>query len=226
MKADPVAYYGEMFAMKPASWQSLAPVIIERYGAEGTTSDQRGTLVELASYAPYESSAKLGTKLYKMDASPFEVEHVLSFASRGGEVFEGILREKVEKTNGKEGCCDVRPAAFLAMRGDAVGKMTLVRALKEQPLDENTVGSVMIAAVGLEKLGKTGLVEKTQRRVHEAALAALDAGEIDSAREIALQGEVLPRDPLELQGEGQGQVGDGPGLDPEEGPDVLQGAGS
>jgi len=181
-EADPTAYYGEMFAKKPESWTVLAPLIEDRFAGDETTSEQREVMLDLVAYAPYEASSRLSAALWRQNRSAFTDEHVLTFASRGGECFTEELRARVAKG----ACADIRPAALLAFRGDATGKKALWAAVETSSPCKDA-SQALLAALALEKLGKRGTFDRVRADVSEAALAALDEGDLDRARRLALQ---------------------------------------
>ena len=198
MEANPTAYYGEMFAKKPVAWQVLSPMIEKRFGAYATTADQRGIMLDLVAYAPYETSAELSTALWDEDRQAFTEEHVLAFASRGGKCFHEELRARVASNT----CGDIRPAALLAFYGDDTGKEALVHAVKQANYGKDAC-QPLVAALALEKLGHEGSFDRTRQRVSDAALEALDEGDLGRARQLALQAQFF----TELAGltEGKGK---------------------
>lgn len=196
VQADPTAYYGEMFAKEPESWKVLAPLIETRFAGEKTTSEQRGIMLDLVAYAPYETSAELSAELWRDNRAAFTEEHVLVFASRGGECFTEELRTRVASG----ACADIRPAALLAFRGDATGKKSLVTAIKTANLRKDA-SDALLAALALEGLGKEGVFDRVRTEVGDEALAALDEGDLDRARRLALQAQFF----TELAAKGEGK---------------------
>jgi hypothetical protein len=206
VSANPTAYYAKSFAKRPASWDVLAPLVEEQFVAQGTSEKQRAIMLELVLYAPYETGSKLGSKLYEANSEAFGQDHVLAFALRGGKSFEKALYAQAEASNKGEGCCaDIRPAAFFAFHGDGVGKYALVRAAKTANVhfEHGSMTQPMIAAMALERLGKQGLVDELLVQAKDAALAALDGGEMKLATRLALQAEYFQKFSRSEEGQGK-----------------------
>jgi len=204
--ANPTAYYGKSFAKRPASWDVLTPLVEKQFAAKATSEKQRAIMLELVLHAPYETGSELGSKLYETYSKAFEQDHVLAFAQRGGKVFKKALYAQAEASNEGEGCCaDIRPAAFFAFNGDGVGKYALVRAAKTANVhfEHGSMTQPMIAAMALERLGKEGVVESLLAQAQDAALAALDEGEMKRAKRLALQAEYFQK--LSRSEEGKGK---------------------
>lgn len=187
--ANPVAYYAEAFSRRPASWKVLAPLVGERFVADRTTAGERAIMLELLAWAPYETAAKLSSHLFAQRADAFTQEHVLAFATRGGKPFEERLREQAIACNAQESPCDIRPAAYFALHESAVGKDALVRVVKHASFEEGPATQPLIAALALERLGQGGVFQAMLGRVQEAAFAALDAGDLERARELGLSAQ-------------------------------------
>jgi hypothetical protein len=124
--------------------------------------------------------AELSVELLNSDPAAFGAEHLLLFASGGCEVFGKAVADALGRTQ-----CDTEKllyAAFLAGKGDKVGQPILESAL-QKPL----AAHAYLAAKALEKLGKPTRIEELTKKAHDAALEALDAGDVDHARALALE---------------------------------------
>lgn len=204
--ANPTAFYAEAFAKRPASWDVLSPLVEKQFAAEVTSDKQRAIMLELVAYAPYEAGAELSSKLYETNAQAFTTDHVLAFALRGGKPFKTALWAQAEASNEGQGCCaDIRPAAFFAFQGEGVGKYALVNTYKTagQHIEHGSITQPMIAALALERLGKEGLVAELLAQAQDAALVALDEGELKRAKSLAMQAEYFGK--LSRSEEGKGK---------------------
>ncbi|MCZ6597895.1 MAG: hypothetical protein O7B99_09675 [Planctomycetota bacterium] len=179
--AEMLAYYAEKDARVFAV---IAPQIQERVASKKTSAAHRERMLDLLAWcgSNYEAQ-KLGTELFEKQPKSFTTDQVLAFAEQGLEPFS----EKVESLAKK----DVRAAAYMAMHGDYAAKKTLLKAVKSKSLDDGGLCDAMIASVALSKLGDEEHLAWTQKRVKEEVLAALDAGETERARRIALEAEFL-----------------------------------
>ena len=144
-------------------------------------------MLDLVAYVPFESSARLAEGLYAKNAKSFSLDHLLAFALKKGEGFEKELEGLAKDKN------DIRPAAYLAFRGNDVGKGTLKRAVKKADFSEGSICQSMLAAMALEELGEKGALKEMQHRVLAATLEELDAGNLDRARELALQASYIDK---------------------------------
>ena len=144
--------------------------------------------------------------LYEAKADAFGEDYVLAFALRGGKPFKKALYAQAEAANEGQGCCaDIRAAAFFAFQGNDVGKPALVQAYKsaDQHFEHGAITQPMIAAMALERLGKEGVVELMLAQAGDAALAALDAGEMKRAKGIAMQAGYFAKLSQTEQGKGK-----------------------
>ncbi len=185
----PAEFYAGVFNKDATNWPIVADLVRERFGAATTTCEQKGLLLDLVCYAPPEIAGKLGEELWSVERKSFSASHVLDLAARGSEIFTNEIRAEVEKQSCGKDVCDIRPAAFLALRGDKSGEKLLERTLLEACLEQGSIARPMVAALALEELGRKGALADVQQRVEQAALAALDAGSLDRARCLALEAE-------------------------------------
>ncbi len=133
------------------------------------------------------SANVLGTAEAMHAAAPayFSSELLLGFCELGSKSLTGPLAKRV-----KSGKADVGSAAFFALRGDKVGAKVLKAALK-QDVSTDTAADVLMAGLALERLGKKGALAHSQEKIHAAALVALDAGDLDQARFIAVAASMM-----------------------------------
>ena len=185
---DPMVYYAYKIGQKREIWDAILPLITERYSATDACPSTRGTLVDLVSRVPYADASTVAASLWKHDTKAFTLDHVLLFAFSGAEPFTSEVAGLARKAN-TESSADVRPAVFLALQGKDVGKEALARTVAQADFSAGSASMPLFAALGLEKLGKAGTLEEVRGRVREAALSALDDGDLCRARALALQAE-------------------------------------
>jgi len=191
LAADPTAYYAEIFNKKPHLWEAAAPIVERRFCEEKTTPEEQGRILDLVSSVPAAMESELPSNLWAITPDLFHVDHLISFATTGRKVFVKALAARVDETNASETPADIRPALFFALKGDPRGKPTLARAVKRTDLATGDVLSVLLAAKGLEALGYQDCLTAQHERVFEATVAALDAGDLARAREMAVQAEIF-----------------------------------
>ena len=190
MQKNPTAYYASLFAKKPELWAAVGPTVERRYGEKRTTMDERGRILDLVSEVPAALKSELPVALWNVDADGFTTDHLITFASaKAGKCFVKSLARQVEQSNAAYAGADIRPALFFAMRGDDRGKPTLVRTIKKTRLQEGSAIAVLLAAQGLEILGKEGCLQSQQERVFEATIAALDDENLELARLLTVQAQ-------------------------------------
>ena len=177
----PVGFYGEMIAYRKDA-PYFAEALVTHYTAKGSDTKERRSLLDLAAYVPKKQFSKdLVAELWDTDAKAFEVEHLIVFGERGPET----MREQIAKRAKKE----VLPAAYLALRGKDVGAKVLKKAVAKLDLEKSDGCEAAMAALALHELGVEEALPTVRDRFEEAALAALDAGDLERARELALCAE-------------------------------------
>ena len=185
---DPMVYYAYTIGQNRELWDAILPLIQERFSATDACSSVRATLVDFVSRVPYADASTVAAALWKTDAKAFTLDHVLLFAVSGAEPFANEVAGLACKAN-MESCADVRPAVFLALQGKDVGRQALARTVAQADFSKGSASMPLFAALGLEKLGEKGVLEEVRGQVREAALSALDDGDLCRARALALQAE-------------------------------------
>ena len=193
------AYYAlnGMLAKAPSGWEVLVPEMRLRFAREATTPEARGRMLYLLSWSKSESARALGEELWAERPELFSDDHLVALAEGGSDTFthEVLVRA------GKPGC-GLLPAAFAALRGDDDCRGVLVATLERARFDTADPNPALVAAAALGALGETKIVRAAQGKLHDAVLAALDRGELDRARDLALRTEYLhevARAPKELR---------------------------
>lgn len=176
----------------PAVRGYVGDLICEAFLGEEASIPQRAQLVKMLATDKSESSAELASALYEKAPERFTTTDLLVLAEHGYERFWKPVKKLAMASCETEHVGDVRPAAMLAFEGVDYGKPALKRALKRDIAVDN-VASAMIAAAGLEELGYEGALEKTRSRVRGAVLAALDEGNTNLARDLALRAEFVEK---------------------------------
>lgn len=121
------------------------------------------------------------------DAAPkrFSPRTLLGFCELGSTTLLEPLSTLVKK-----GDADVASAAYLAFSGDKVGRKLLKKTASISEVSATNALDVLLAGHALQQLGDKAAVARVQGAVHAAALRALDAGELDAARQITVAAKV------------------------------------
>ncbi len=168
----------------PASWEAVEPLFLERYKANETG---RGEMLGFLAKVGSEGCVASAEMLYAKTPESFSDQLVVAFAERSSKTFCKAASTRVRKSKYKS----VLPAAYLAIRGDCAGKATLEKAVQVERLDETNVFDALVAAEALGRLGDKKATLYTRQRLHKAVLAALDEGDLDLARGLAIRAEVI-----------------------------------
>lgn len=180
---------GELVAKKPEAWGLVEPRIREAMSATCDVCDcdlaTHHRALGLIVQTHDDRALELGAEYLVSQPGSFTENHILAFAERNAEPFVEKVRARALESCESGGC--VRPAAFLALRGDDAAKKALFTTLKKGDCNSPMgVGQALLAGQALESLGVEGACEKAQMRAHGAVLAALDADRFEEAREMAL----------------------------------------
>lgn len=179
-KEAPAAFYGELIAYrKDVSY--AVDALVTRYDSKKSNTEERARLLDLAAFFPKRVGPESVATLWNADSKAFSPEHLVTFGEAGPEE----LRAAIEKRAKKE----VLPAAFLALRGDDRGVKVLRKAVKSLDLGKHDGSEAALAAFALSKLGDEEALRHVRTSFEEAALAALDEGQLERARELALAAE-------------------------------------
>jgi len=174
----------------PAEFDAFAPLFRARFDDEATSTRGRDHLLRFLGRCRCAASVGLAEELLARAPEAFGDAHLIAFAGQASERFVEELERRVRRDSART----VLPAAFLAMHGDPAGRQRLVRACEAPPVPAN-VASTLIAAAALDLLdggGETGRhLQGARERVHAAALAALDAGDLAAARDVALAARLV-----------------------------------
>ena len=179
---------GSLLVKSPAAFEAVAPKFREAFEEGAAARDKAlGFLASCGS----DGCVGLGNELFDAEPKAFGELHLLAFAEAGSEAIAKELAARVEAKR----CESVLPAAWFAFRGEGIGKVRLAKAFGAEVTAE-TVDEVLLAGAALSVLGKERALVEARSRVHQAVLAALDAGQLDDARRMALTADAL-REPIE-----------------------------
>ena len=195
--ASPMEKLVTVVSYQPDTINELIPAVEETFLADGTNENQRMFLVELLAASEADATVSCGEKLYKAQPAAFGDDHVLAFATKGSEAFGADL-EKLARSG------SVLPCAYYATEGkkkasEKLHKLSVrnlakaAKAAKAKQVDGSNVRDQFIAAKALAELGEKEYLPVVRTRVHKAVLAALDSGELDTAREMTLQAEFFAK---------------------------------
>lgn len=189
-KAKPQAVLASRMSEDAGARAYIGDLITDAFLCDETSIPQRGALVQMLATEKSEASATLAAHLYEKAPERFRTTDLLVLAEYGHEPFWKPLKKVAMASCDSSESADIRPAALLAFEGVDVGAKALKRAVESDVAPE-TVCQAMVAAAALEKLGYEGVSADTRLRVRTAVLSALDEGEVDRARDIALRAEYL-----------------------------------
>ena len=173
-----------MLVKMPASWEEVEPLFLEQYKA---ADERRVMMVGFLADVGSEGTVATAEKLYKKTPESFTDVHLVAFAERASDTFAEVIHKQVKKSK----CETILPAAYLAIHGDDAGAAALKRAVKVEQLDEHNVVAALISAAALDRLEDGQVLAYAQLRVQDAVLAALDAGDLDLARGLAIRAEAV-----------------------------------
>jgi hypothetical protein len=173
----------QLLAKSPELWPAVAPLFRARFEAGGAAKDHALYLLASSS-AP--AAIALGDELFRAAPKSFCELQVLALAEQGSEA---CARELAAR-QGAECSGTALSAAWLAFRGEPAGKRTLLAAAAK-PVDAESLTDVLVSAAALGALGDVNAFPAAKSRVHAAVLGALDQGQLEAARTMALGAELL-----------------------------------
>lgn len=182
---SPSAKFTKMLSYADAGVMKLVePLAVDTIKSRSFDEDDAHAFIGM--FLESRSAAVLPVAEAMHSAAPaqFTPRHLLGFCEMGSDDLKLSLAKEVAKGEG-----DVECAAFFALRGEKVGAKTLKAALKSEVTPETAL-DVLVAGFALEHLGKKGARMHSQQAVHTAALAALDAGNLENARAFAIAATV------------------------------------
>ncbi|MCP3916690.1 MAG: hypothetical protein GY711_14135 [bacterium] len=194
---------------QPESWEVVTPLVRDAFAADATSDEQRDYMLQILGWTKSKRVREVGEVLWKEAPSKFTENHVLAFAENGCDTLFNQARKLVKTSD------SVRPAALVAMHSlkyekklakgykakkpDAkpidekavardlkMAKKALVQAFKARKITHENAFDVLLAGTCLEELGQEGALREAQGKVHSTVIAALDAGELERAREMTL----------------------------------------
>lgn len=178
---------GTFLVNHPAAWDVATPAIDASFGAKDATPELRASLLELLVRTYGDGSTKCAEGLYRTDAKAFGELMVVSFAERGSQTFADAVPGLAEHAK------TVVPTAWLAQRGDEEARRALLGEVKRAEPETCDAGRVLLAALVLERLGDAEASGIAWTRVQNGVHAALDAGDVERARTMALQASFMAK---------------------------------
>jgi len=179
-------HLAKVLASTEGAWTVVEPKILATFEGEGCC-ETRARVVDLLAWTPSEHSVVLGERIFASSPSYFGENQILALAETGSKRMCKELEQRV--TAGKAE--SVLPAAFLAMHGSDVGRPQLEKAAKACYERRGDLARQAAVLVGLSKLNEACCMEAFCSSTNEAVLAALDGGEIERAREMAVEAEFV-----------------------------------
>jgi len=180
---------GGLLTGSPETFEAVAPLFREAFEQGGAAREK---LLRFLASCGSSGCTALGDELFAAAPQDFTEAQMLALAEVGSEPMREALLARVKARRAES----VLPAAWLAFRGEAAGKSALKQVAATREVDADNVVAVLVSAGALAALGDERALPAARERVHAAVLAALDAGELESARAMALSAELL-QSPLE-----------------------------
>lgn len=175
-----------MISMGPSGIEALKPLAVDAIGAKATTEAQSQALVWLLLESRNAAVVPVAEAMFSEKPEAFCCDGLTGFCEMGSESMRAPLAKRVKK-----GEAGVAAAAFLATQDVHVGKKMLIKAAMPGDIStENALDALVSASVVEAHYGKKGLTDATRARVHRATLAALDAGELKTARHLAVAAQI------------------------------------
>ncbi|MFT7676308.1 MAG: hypothetical protein ACI8QC_000278 [Planctomycetota bacterium] len=171
-----------------AAMEVVAPLAAKALRTAATTDAQVEAVVKTLLNSNCPTLGKVGDSLCAAAPKRMSATHLLAFTEIGSETTRDLLAKAVKK--GKGG---INAAAYFAFKGEKIGKKTLLAAAKTKNLTAENTLEVLLAGYALESLGDSKARMSVQIRVHDAALALLDAGDLEHARSMALTADRMRR---------------------------------
>ncbi|MFT6831330.1 MAG: hypothetical protein ACJAZN_001489 [Planctomycetota bacterium] len=178
--SSPRARLTSLVAKSPEAAAVFAPLAIAAAKAKGSDAET-GALIGLLLESASPGTLHVAEAVYEVSPAAFSSRSLLGFCELGSEDLQRPLLRKVSK--GDAGALE---AAYLASNGESAGKKLLKRAWKVKDITPENALDVLVAGHALELLGQRAAEGRARLRVGDAAIAALDAGEIETARSLAV----------------------------------------
>ncbi|MEM8710945.1 MAG: hypothetical protein AAGG01_08340 [Planctomycetota bacterium] len=182
---SPAAKFTKMLSYAdPGVMKLVEPLAVDAVRSKGIDEDDAHAFIGMFLESRSATVLPVAEAMHSAAPAKFTPRHLLGFCEMGSDELKISLAKQVSKGKG-----DVECAAYFALRGEKVGAKALKAALKADVTTETAL-DVLIAGFALEHLGKKGAKLHSQQAVHTAALTALDAGDLKSARAFAIAATV------------------------------------
>lgn len=167
---------------RPAAWARTRPVLADLVARAPDDTTRRALIDTMMRDPDAAARAQLDGLLPKY-GSAFDVAWTLRLAEEGGVQSARFLRHQLAKS--KPSASLVLPAAWLAARGDTIGKPHLLWALGPQGPIESDPTPCIAAARGLHRLlGTWGPWHQARATLTEHARKHLVQKKLDEARKL------------------------------------------
>ena len=177
----PAAFFAQLI-MGREDRSEIVRSMVERFGDRSTKGTGRAQLLDLAVRLKGQISPAVVQDLWETDRRAFSMEHMVALAEGAPDELTAAIEKAAKR--------EVLPAAYLALRGDDRGTKVLRRAVKRMDVRKGAAEGAM-AAVALSALGDEKALGVVRARFEDAALSALDQGDLESARHLVLEAEFL-----------------------------------
>lgn len=171
-----------MLSTNPGALRAATPLAIEALEDERVTDAQAEVVFELLFDVRSPYLPAIAEAIHANAPARFDAGKLVTFCELGSSRLIEPLHDAVA-----QGDRNVFAAAFLASKGDDVGRDALAMAFQAKDVTVENAVDLLVAGIGLAELGRTGALPHAQKRVHDAAIAALDARQLDTARALAIR---------------------------------------
>ena len=181
---EPWEKLSKVLAWKPAAWKVVKPLAFAKFEGEAT-ENQRRNVMSLLAWQYSEHGVTIASEIVEQHPeTQLTRDQLMAFAEAGSHRFW----ERVVEMNKSEPA--VLPAAMLTLHGKKADTAVFEKAVA-QPIAPERLTETWVAALALHKLGQPEHLENTRAQLHDAALGALDEGDVELAAQLALSGEFL-----------------------------------
>jgi hypothetical protein len=184
----------------PSAWAPVGAEI-ERQFAAVTPDYTRERLLKLLAITASDQGRAVAAGLLERTPELFDSDQLLAFAEQESKPFVHELQHRLATCPEDQRATLAVPAAFFAFHGKAVGREHLLAASAPGTCPDGAARA-LVAATALQHLGDDAPLQRVREHVHAQTLAALDAGDLDRARRLALEAEFF-RTALEPSGYGK-----------------------
>jgi len=175
----------------PTVWAPLTRALAARFAEPAEYGTTRAPLLDVVAADPTPYALDAAHELWLVDPASFTLDHVLTFAARGGFVFERELEAIVAGWDGGDPVGALFPAIHLALEGSDDALAVVAAAVEEERAERMELVDVLLAAWALDLLGRPEPWRALVDDLDEGLRAALEEESTVRARELVLNAEFV-----------------------------------